>query len=150
MQHNKDTNYSHTHFFLLVIVITLYMCHYITSNNCTKSGTKMCRVIGILRLIENKNGLYGFNSPWGFKEIPERTGWSYKVLVRPENIRVDPTGVEAVVLNNVYVSGQKLVKCRVSDRFTIYVKTDDEFNVGQIIRLQLNVSDIEILLDRSE
>ncbi|MED5229748.1 MAG: ABC transporter ATP-binding protein [Actinomycetota bacterium] len=101
-------------------------------------------------VLENKNGLYGFNSPWGFKEIPERTGWSYKVLVRPENIRVDPTGVEAVVLNNVYVSGQKLVKCRVSDRFTMHVKTDDEFSIGQNIKLQLNVSDIEILLDRSE
>tara|TARA_B100001250_G_scaffold322386_1_gene285616 strand:+ start:725 stop:1762 length:1038 start_codon:yes stop_codon:yes gene_type:complete len=101
-------------------------------------------------ILELRNGLYGINSPWGFKEVSEHTGSSCKVLVRPEKIKVDPNGVEAVVLNNVYVSGQKLVKCLVLDSFSVHVKTDEEFNVGQRIKLQLNLSDIEILLDSYE
>jgi len=99
--------------------------------------------------LEHRNGLYGINSPWGFKELPEPIASSYKVLVRPEKIKVDPNGVEAVVLNNVYVSGQKLVKCLVSDSFRMHVKTDEEFNAGQKIKLQLNLSDIEILVEHT-
>jgi len=99
--------------------------------------------------LERRNGLYGINSPWGFKELPEPIASSYKVLVRPEKIKVDPNGVEAVVLNNVYISGQKLVKCLVSDSFNMHVKTEEEFNAGQKIKLQLNLSDIEILLEHT-
>ena len=44
-----------THIFLLVIVIILYMCHYITSNNCTKSGTKICKVISVCGYIGGSN-----------------------------------------------------------------------------------------------
>ncbi|MDP6145947.1 MAG: ABC transporter ATP-binding protein [Acidimicrobiales bacterium] len=100
--------------------------------------------------LENKNGLHGLNSPWGYKEFPEPTASSYKVLVRPENIKVDPAGVEAVVLNNVYISGQKLVKCSVLDSFSVHVKTDEEFSIGQSIKLLLNLEDIEILLEHAE
>ena len=96
-------------------------------------------------ILEHRNGLYGINSPWGFREISEHTGSSCKVLVRPEKIKVDPNGVDSVVLNNVYVSGQKLVKCLVLDTFSVHVKTDEEFIVGQTVKLHLNVSDIEIL-----
>jgi ABC-type Fe3+/spermidine/putrescine transport system ATPase subunit len=100
--------------------------------------------------LENKNGLHGLNSPWGYKEFPEPTASSYKVLVRPENIKVDPAGVEAVVLNNVFISGQKLVKCSVLDSFSVHVKTDEEFSIGQSIKLLLNLEDIEILLEHAE
>ena len=40
LQHNKNTYNDRTHLFLLVIVVMLYICHYITSNKYTKSGTK--------------------------------------------------------------------------------------------------------------
>ena len=95
-----------------------------------------------------RNGSYSFDSPWGFKEFPGSKESSYKILIRPENIKVDSDGVESVIVNNIFIAGQKIVKCRVSNDFIVHLKTDDEFEIGQTIKLLVDLDDIEILLDK--